>query len=82
MVGISRLSAGRRAKAIAARGHRGHDGAMTERATDRPPLTGELPRWNNPPVPEPRPPVQGPEHDGLSPTRYGDWEKNGIAVDF
>jgi hypothetical protein len=23
-----------------------------------------------------------PEGDGLDPTRYGDWEKKGIAVDF
>jgi hypothetical protein len=39
----------------------------------------------SPPVPEPRavaPP--SPEGDGerLEPTRYGDWEKKGIAIDF
>jgi hypothetical protein len=39
----------------------------------------------NKPVPEPSavPPV--PEHggrDGLDPTRYGDWELKGVAVDF
>ena len=38
------------------------------------------------PVPEPEPvetpePPQG-EPDRLDPTRYGDWEKKGIAVDF
>jgi uncharacterized protein DUF1674 len=40
----------------------------------------------SPPVPEPetvkppKPPA-GEEHR-LDPTRYGDWEKKGIAVDF
>ena len=40
----------------------------------------------SPPVPEPEAveahdPPQG-EPAGLDPTRYGDWEKKGIAVDF
>ncbi len=45
----------------------------------------------DPPVPEPADPpvpevtdvpveIGGPK--GLEPTRYGDWEKGGIAVDF
>jgi hypothetical protein len=34
----------------------------------------------SPPVPAPEPGKAVPEP--LSPTRYGDWEKNGIAVDF
>ena len=40
----------------------------------------------SPPVPGPekikkaKPPVG--EENRLDPTRYGDWEKNGIAVDF
>lgn len=38
----------------------------------------------SPPVPAPAPvtqtpPAREPPHD---PTRYGDWERNGIAVDF
>jgi hypothetical protein len=39
----------------------------------------------NPPTPAPgdykreRP---TPEGDGLDPTRYGDWEKNGRCIDF
>lgn len=36
-----------------------------------------------PPIPseaKPEPEVGGPK--GLEPTRYGDWEKKGIAVDF
>jgi hypothetical protein len=35
--------------------------------------------WTNDPVPAPRPVEQD---EKLSPTRYGDWEKDGIAVDF
>jgi hypothetical protein len=40
----------------------------------------------SPPVPQPKrvdtvPPPSG-ESDRLDPTRYGDWEKKGIAVDF
>ncbi|HUE78216.1 MAG TPA: DUF1674 domain-containing protein [Sphingomicrobium sp.] len=40
----------------------------------------------SPPVPEPGPaasdaPPEG-EEQRLDPTRYGDWEKTGIAVDF
>jgi len=34
----------------------------------------------SPPVPQPGPPVD--EEETLSPTRYGDWEKKGIAIDF
>jgi hypothetical protein len=39
----------------------------------------------SPPVPEPRavdPPPPDGEEERLDPTRYGDWEKKGIAVDF
>ncbi|HET7221617.1 MAG TPA: DUF1674 domain-containing protein [Rhodanobacteraceae bacterium] len=32
-----------------------------------------------PPAPRERP---TPEGDGLDPTRYGDWEKNGRCIDF
>jgi hypothetical protein len=40
----------------------------------------------SPPVPDPqqienRDPPSGEEHR-LDPTRYGDWEKKGIAIDF
>ena len=36
------------------------------------------------PAPEPIEPVDPPqgEPERLDPTRYGDWEKKGIAVDF
>ncbi|HEY4070951.1 MAG TPA: DUF1674 domain-containing protein [Sphingomicrobium sp.] len=40
----------------------------------------------SPPVPEPgkseRPSPPSGEEERLDPTRYGDWEKKGIAVDF
>jgi hypothetical protein len=38
----------------------------------------------SPPVPQPQATPRGPEPDPerLDPVRYGDWEKNGIAVDF
>jgi hypothetical protein len=39
----------------------------------------------NPPVPEPEAIPTAPEwggRDGPDPTRYGDWENKGIAVDF
>jgi hypothetical protein len=36
----------------------------------------------NPPVPTPEPARAKPDPAGLSPVRYGDWEKNGIAIDF
>lgn len=37
----------------------------------------------NAPVPEPEPPRDAPDDPlGLDPTRYGDWELKGIAVDF
>ncbi|WP_157216617.1 DUF1674 domain-containing protein [Flavisphingomonas formosensis] len=38
----------------------------------------------SPPVPEPREAEHNPNGDpnGLDPTRYGDWELKGIAVDF
>lgn len=40
----------------------------------------------SPPVPKPEPagphaPPEG-EAERLDPTRYGDWEKKGIAIDF
>ncbi len=41
---------------------------------------------SSPPVPKPRPskpsPAPAGEEKRSDPTRYGDWEKKGIAVDF
>jgi len=60
---------------------------MTKRATKRPENFIKPPHWSDEPAPKPC--VPGPsskngdgDKHGLSPTRYGDWEKNGIAIDF
>lgn len=55
-------------------------------------MAGKRPDWvkppahlsDNPPVPEPEAPKPTPRQRGkrLEPTRYGDWERKGIAVDF
>ena len=58
---------------------------MTEpikRATSRPPGFTPPAHWTNTPVPEPRAAEPVPDPDGLDPTRFGDWERNGIAIDF
>ena len=39
----------------------------------------------SPPVPTPAPPAakaEGGGPKGLEPTRYGDWEQKGMAIDF
>ena len=56
---------------------------MTQRATQRPNDFVKPAHWTNEPAPKPaESKQQGPEPDGLSPTRYGDWVKDGIAIDF
>ena len=61
---------------------------MTERATQRPQPFVKPSYWSDAPPPQPQPDAAkaaaelGADPDGLSPTRYGDWVKNGIAVDF
>jgi Protein of unknown function (DUF1674) len=65
---------------IAARGH--HLGVM-ERPKHVTPPKHLSP---SPPLPEPEPlaPFEPPEgeEERLDPTRYGDWEKKGVAIDF
>lgn len=49
--------------------------------TNRPErLRPPAPLSKSPPVPQPQP-GDVPE-ESLSPTRYGDWEHKGVAVDF
>lgn len=55
---------------------------MTKRATRRPEPFIKPANWTNEPAPKPEPVKSEPDPDGLSPTRFGDWVKNGIAVDF
>lgn len=56
--------------------------SMTERATKRPAGFQKPANWTNEPAPEPEKTDTEGDPEGLSPTRYGDWVKNGIAVDF
>jgi hypothetical protein len=55
---------------------------MTERATKRPEGFQKPANWTNEPPPQPEAAKDKSDPDGLSPTRYGDWVRNGIAVDF
>ena len=59
-----------------------HVSFMTERATQRPAGFTKPAHWSNTPAPTPQAPKDEPDPNGLSPTRYGDWEKHGIAIDF
>ena len=56
--------------------------ATPQRATQRPDGFVKPAHWTNAPAPDPQAPKDEPDPAGLSPTRYGDWERNGIAVDF
>ena len=56
---------------------------MAKSATPRPASDYVPPK--SPPVPKPQAKTPASEiggRDGLDPTRYGDWERKGIAVDF
>ncbi|MGC1271186.1 MAG: DUF1674 domain-containing protein [Croceibacterium sp.] len=53
---------------------------MTKRATQRPGPFVKPAYWSDAPPPAPQRAPGPPEE--LSPTRYGDWVKNGIAIDF
>ncbi|MBS0254204.1 MAG: DUF1674 domain-containing protein [Proteobacteria bacterium] len=55
---------------------------MSKRATQRPKPFAKPAHWSDTPPPAPAPAPVGEDPAGLSPTRYGDWVKNGIAVDF
>ena len=52
---------------------------MTDRATKRPEGFEKPSHWTNDPPP---PPKSSDDKEELSPTRYGDWVKDGIAIDF
>ncbi|MEO8545947.1 MAG: DUF1674 domain-containing protein [Burkholderiaceae bacterium] len=60
--------------------------SMDEKLTDIP-ASGPEPVPKSRPAPEARPGTgkrerATPQGDGLDPTRYGDWEKNGRCIDF
>lgn len=56
---------------------------MTKQKSDAARQFKKPAHWTNDPVPAPKltDPLAGEPRD-LSPTRYGDWEKDGIAWDF
>jgi len=54
---------------------------MSKRATRRPKEAVKPAHWSNEPPPKPQG-GRGADKEELSPTRYGDWVKNGIAIDF
>ena len=50
---------------------------------DKPnPQSDQVPPEAESPAPPSSPPVEIGGRKGPEPTRYGDWEKGGIAVDF
>jgi hypothetical protein len=53
---------------------------MSPRATQRPKRFRKPPHWSDAPPPPPAEPAGNTEE--LSPTRYGDWVKKGVAIDF
>lgn len=55
---------------------------MTKRATKRPKPFSKPPHWSDEPAPEPGAAKGEQDPEELSPTRYGDWVRKGIAVDF
>ncbi|HEX9805987.1 MAG TPA: DUF1674 domain-containing protein [Alteraurantiacibacter sp.] len=52
---------------------------MAERKTTPPGKFKKPDHWRNEPPPAPE---AGEVDEELSPTRYGDWVKKGIAIDF
>jgi len=56
---------------------------MTKRATKRPKPFAKPAHWDSSPPPQPgEAKPAAPDPETLDPTRYGDWVKNGLAVDF
>ncbi len=49
------------------------------RVIERPERFDKPAYWTDRPAPEPK---QIQDDEQLSPTRYGDWVKDGIAIDF
>jgi hypothetical protein len=70
------------ALALGLRARKAYLRSMTQRATKRPAKFAKPAHWTNDPAPEPAPPKDEADPDGLSPTRYGYWVLQGIAVDF
>ena len=63
-------------------GQRALKATMTNRATKRPEAFQKPAHWTTDPAPTPAAIADSKDPDGLSPTRYGDWVRKGIAIDF
>jgi len=62
---------------------KGMSDSANKRATTRPAGFTKPAHWTNEPLPTPaNAKGDGQDPAGLSPTRYGDWVRDGIAVDF
>ena len=61
---------------------REHLRCMTKRMTKRPHAFTKPAHWSDEAPPRPEAAKDEADPEGLSPTRYGDWVKKGIAVDF
>lgn len=55
---------------------------MTKPNQQRPAHVKAPSHWQKSDAPQPDPNDSAPKLEPLDPVRYGDWEKNGIAVDF
>jgi hypothetical protein len=55
---------------------------MIKRSTQRPAAFAKPAHWSNDPAPAPAAAVAEDDPEGLSPTRYGDFTRKGIAWDF
>jgi len=53
---------------------------MPKHVTKRPEKFEKPRHWSNDPPPKPKEAER--DEEKLSPTRYGDWVRDGIAVDF
>jgi hypothetical protein len=62
--------------------HLGQMSNQTPRATTRPANFARPDHWTTDPAPTPKAAEHRDDPDGIDPTRFGDWEKNGIAIDF
>jgi hypothetical protein len=73
----------RRLTFIETKRQHGHLTGMTKQKSEAAKHFKKPAHWTNDPVPAPKKtdPLKGEPRD-LSPTRYGDWEKDGIAWDF
>lgn len=53
-----------------------------KRATERPAEFRKPAHWSDAPPPTPGAGARHEDAERPDPTRYGDWEKDGLAIDF